>query len=39
MIPWMRHALNTDDFTVVESYIDTTVQQMMFNNGKGRLEV
>lgn len=39
LIPWMRHALNSGDYSFVDGYIESTVQQMMFNGGKGRLEV
>lgn len=39
LIPWMRYALKTGDFSLIDGYIETSVQQMMFNNGKGRLEV
>lgn len=35
----MRYGLNNGDFSLIDGYIEATVQQMMFNNGKGKLEV
>ncbi|KAI6210498.1 Transient receptor potential cation channel subfamily V member 6 [Aphelenchoides besseyi] len=38
LIPWMRYALNSGDYSLLDGYLETTIKDMMMNGGKGRLE-
>ncbi|CAD5218107.1 unnamed protein product [Bursaphelenchus okinawaensis] len=38
MIPWMRYAMNSGDFSLIDGYMETKVKDMMYNGGKGKLE-
>ncbi|CAD5208241.1 unnamed protein product [Bursaphelenchus xylophilus] len=38
LIPWMRHAMKSGDFSLLDGYLEGTVRDMMYNNGKGRIE-
>ncbi|KAI6189084.1 Transient receptor potential cation channel subfamily V member 6 [Aphelenchoides besseyi] len=38
LIPWMRYALNSGDYSLIDGYMETKVRSMMYNGGKGKLE-
>jgi hypothetical protein len=38
LIPWMRYALNSGDYSLIDGYMETKVRSMMHNGGKGKLE-
>ncbi|KAH7718989.1 Protein OCR-2 [Aphelenchoides avenae] len=38
LIPWMRYAMNTGDFSLIEGYIETKIRNGLYNGGKGKLE-
>ncbi|KAI6177886.1 ANK-REP-REGION domain-containing protein [Aphelenchoides bicaudatus] len=38
LIPWMRYALNSGDYSLIDGYIETKVRSMLYNSGKGKLE-
>lgn len=38
LIPWLRYGIKSGDYSLVDGYLETTIKDMMFNGGKGRLE-
>ncbi|KAH7712767.1 Protein OCR-2, partial [Aphelenchoides avenae] len=38
LIPWMRYAMNTGDFSLIDGYIEAKIKNNMYNGGKGKLE-
>ncbi|CAD5205850.1 unnamed protein product [Bursaphelenchus okinawaensis] len=40
LIPWMRYAIKTGDYSLLDGYLEgaVMVRDMMYNNGKGRIE-
>uniref|UniRef100_A0A914PUQ5 ANK_REP_REGION domain-containing protein n=1 Tax=Panagrolaimus davidi TaxID=227884 RepID=A0A914PUQ5_9BILA len=38
LLPWMRYALNTGDYSLIDGYLDSKLKEFMYNGGKGKLE-
>uniref|UniRef100_A0A914Y437 Uncharacterized protein n=1 Tax=Panagrolaimus superbus TaxID=310955 RepID=A0A914Y437_9BILA len=38
LLPWMRYALNTGDYSLIDGYLDSKLKDFMHNGGKGKLE-
>ncbi|KAI1701171.1 ankyrin repeats (3 copies) domain-containing protein [Ditylenchus destructor] len=38
LIKWMRYAKKSGDYSIVEGYIETAIKELMYNEGKGKLE-
>uniref|UniRef100_A0AC35FG89 Uncharacterized protein n=1 Tax=Panagrolaimus sp. PS1159 TaxID=55785 RepID=A0AC35FG89_9BILA len=38
LLPWMRYALNTGDYSLIDGYLDSKLKDFMYNGGKAKLE-
>ncbi|VDK63058.1 unnamed protein product, partial [Anisakis simplex] len=37
LVPWMRYAKNSGDYSIIDEFIETKVKELMYNSGKGKM--